>query len=150
MDVILLEKVANLGDLGDKVSVKPGYARNFLLPQGKAKSATPENLKEFEERRAELEKKAAEALATAQARAEKIAGLSIEIAHMAGDEGKLFGSITGMEIAAAVTEAGVELAKSETRLPHGPLRELGEFEVQIHLHTDVNCALNLTIVPEEK
>ncbi len=149
MDVILLEKVANLGNLGDKVSVKPGYARNFLVPQGKAKPATPENLKEFEERRAELEKIAAEALAAAQARAEKISALNLEIAHQAGEEGKLFGSVTGAEIAKCVTDAGVEVAKSEIRLPNGPLRELGEHEVSIQLHTDVTTAVNVTIVAEE-
>ena len=149
MDVILLEKVANLGNLGDKVSVKPGYARNFLVPQGKAKLATPDNLKEFEERRAELEKIAAEALSAAQARAEKIAVLKLEIAHQAGEEGKLFGSVTGAEIAKCITDAGVEVVKSEIRLPNGPLRELGEHEVAVHLHTDVNTEVSVTIVAEE-
>ncbi len=149
MDVILLEKVANLGDLGDKVSVKPGYARNFLLPQGKAKSATTENLKEFEERRAELERIAAEALAAAQARAEQIAAVKLEIAHQAGEEGKLFGSVTGAEISKAITDAGVEVAKSEIRLPEGPLRELGDHEVTIQLHTDVSCDVTVVIIAEE-
>ncbi len=148
MDVILLEKVANLGNLGDKVSVKPGYARNFLVPQGKAKPATPENLKEFEERRAELEKIAAEALAAAQARAEKISALTLEISHQAGEEGKLFGSVTGAEIAQCITDAGVEVAKSEVRLPNGPLRELGEHEVSIQLHTDVTVEATITVVAE--
>ncbi|MBC8519848.1 MAG: 50S ribosomal protein L9 [Gammaproteobacteria bacterium] len=149
MDVILLEKVANLGDLGDKVSVKPGYARNFLLPQGKAKSATPENLKEFEERRAELESLAAETLAAAQARADQIATVKLEIAHQAGEEGKLFGSVTGAEISKAITDAGVEVLKSEVRLPDGPLRELGDHEVTIQLHTDVSCDVVVVIVAEE-
>ena len=149
MDVILLEKVANLGDLGDKVSVKPGYARNFLLPQGKANSATTENLKEFEERRAELERIAAEALAAAQARAEQIAAVKLEIAHQAGEEGKLFGSVTGAEISKAITDAGVEVAKSEIRLPEGPLRELGDHEVTIQLHTDVSCDVTVVIIAEE-
>jgi len=141
--------VANLGDLGDKVSVKPGYARNFLLPQGKAKSATTENLKEFEERRAELERIAAEALAAAQARAEQIAAVKLEIAHQAGEEGKLFGSVTGAEISKAITDAGVEVAKSEIRLPEGPLRELGDHEVTIQLHTDVSCDVTVVIIAEE-
>lgn len=149
MDVILLEKVANLGDLGDKVSVKPGYARNFLLPKGKAKSATPENLKEFEERRAELERIAAETLAAAQARADQIATVKLEIAHQAGEEGKLFGSVTGAEISKAITDAGVEVAKSEIRLPDGPLRELGDHEVTIQLHTDVSCDVAVVVVAEE-
>ncbi|MBT4329968.1 MAG: 50S ribosomal protein L9 [Gammaproteobacteria bacterium] len=149
MDVILLEKVANLGNLGDKVSVKPGYARNFLVPQGKAKPATPANLKEFEERRADLERIAAESLATAQARVDKITALNLEITHQAGEEGKLFGSVTGMEIAQCITAAGVEVAKSEIRLPNGPLRELGEHQVALHLHTDVNTEVHVTIVAEE-
>ncbi len=148
MDVILLEKVANLGNLGDKVSVKPGYARNYLVPQGKAKPATPENLKEFEARRAELEKIAAEALAAAQARAEKLATLNLEIAHQAGEEGKLFGSVTGAEIAKCITDGGVEVAKSEVRLPNGPLRELGEHEVAVQLHTDVTTNVNVNVVAE--
>lgn len=149
MDVILLEKVANLGNLGDKVSVKPGYARNFLVPQGKAKLATAENLKEFEERRAELEKIAAEALSAAQARADKMATLNIEIAHQAGEEGKLFGSVTGAEIAKSITDAGVEVAKSEVRLPNGPLRELGEHTVAVQLHTDVSVDMAINIVAED-
>ncbi len=148
MDVILLEKVANLGNLGDKVSVKPGYARNYLVPQGKAKPATPENLKEFEARRAELERVAAEALAAAQSRAEKISVLSLEIAHQAGEEGKLFGSVTGAEIAKCISDAGVEVAKSEVRLPNGPLRELGEHTVALQLHTDVTTEVALQIVAE--
>ena len=148
MDVILLEKVANLGNLGDKVSVKPGYARNYLVPQGKAKPATPENLKEFEARRAELEKIAAEALAAAQARAEKLATLNLEIAHQAGEEGKLFGSVTGAEIAKCITDGGVEVVKSEIRLPNGPLRELGEHEVAVQLHTDVTTNVNVNVVAE--
>lgn len=149
MDVILLEKVANLGDLGDKVSVKPGYARNYLIPQEKAKAATPENLKEFEARRAELERVAAEALAAAEARAEQLATIKLEIAHQAGEEGKLFGSVTGAEIAAAIVEAGVEVAKSEIRLPDGPLRELGDHEVTVQLHSDVSIDVGVSIVAEE-
>lgn len=148
MDVILLEKVANLGQLGDKVTVKPGYARNFLIPQGKAKPATPDNLAEFEARRAELEKAAAEALAKAQARADAIGALKISIAHAAGEEGKLFGSVGATEIAAAVTAAGAELKKAEVRLPNGALRSTGEHTVGVQLHTDVMIELTLEITPE--
>ena len=148
MDVILLEKVANLGQLGDKVTVKPGYARNFLIPQGKAKPATPDNLAEFEARRAELEKAAAESLAKAQARADSITALKISIAHAAGDEGKLFGSVGAAEIAAAVTAAGADLKKAEVRLPNGALRSTGEHTVGVQLHTDVMIELTLEITPE--
>ncbi len=148
MDVILLEKVANLGNLGDKVSVKPGYARNYLVPKGKAKLATPENLKEFEERRAELERVAAEALAAAQSRADQLTPLNIEIAHQAGEEGKLFGSVTASEISQTISAAGVEVSKSEVRLPDGPLRELGTHEVSIQLHTDVVAQINIEVVAE--
>lgn len=148
MDVILLEKVANLGQLGDKVTVKPGYARNFLIPQGKAKPATPDNLAEFEARRAELEKAAAEALAKAQARADAIGALKISIAHAAGEEGKLFGSVGATEIAAAVTAAGAELKKAEVRLPNGALRSTGEHTVGVQLHTDVMIELTVEITPE--
>ncbi|MGA1561694.1 MAG: 50S ribosomal protein L9 [Gammaproteobacteria bacterium] len=148
MDVILLEKVANLGQLGDKVTVKPGYARNFLIPQGKAKPATPDNLAEFEARRAELEKSAAEALAKAQARADAIGALKISIAHAAGEEGKLFGSVGATEIAAAVTAAGAELKKAEVRLPNGALRSTGEHTVGVQLHTDVMIELVLEITAE--
>lgn len=148
MDVILLEKVANLGQLGDKVTVKPGYARNFLVPQGKAKPATPKNLAEFEARRAELEKVAAASLSSAQARAEAIAALRISIAHAAGEQGKLFGSVGAAEIAAAVTAAGAELKKAEVRLPNGPLRSTGEHAVGVQLHTDVMIDLTIEITPE--
>ena len=148
MDVILLEKVANLGQLGDKVTVKPGYARNFLIPQGKAKPATPDNLAEFEARRAELEKAAAESLARAQTRADAITALKISITHAAGDEGKLFGSVGAAEIAAAVTAAGADLKKAEVRLPNGALRSTGEHTVGVQLHTDVMIELTLEITPE--
>ncbi len=149
MDVILLKKVDNLGALGDKVSVKPGYGRNFLIPSGRAVAATAENLAAFEARRAELEKEAAAALAEAQSRKAKIDGLSITIACKAGEEGRLFGSVGTVDIAEAATAAGVDLAKQEVRLPHGPFRVTGEFEVEVHLHTDVNAALKLNIVAEE-
>ncbi len=148
MEVILLEKVANLGSLGDKVKVKPGFGRNFLLPQGKATAATEENIAAFEARRAELEKAAAEALAAAEKRAESLNGLQVTIAARAGDEGKLFGSIGTGDIAKAVTDAGQEIERNEVRLPEGPFRMLGEFEVQIHLHSDVDATITLTIEAE--
>ena len=146
MDVILLEKVDNLGNLGDKVAVRPGYGRNFLIPTGRAVAATPENLKAFEARRAELEKQAAERLAAAQARKEKLDGLAIEIRHRAGDEGKLFGSVGTSDVAHAVNALGIELEKGEVRLPQGALRTAGEHDVTVHLHADVNATLKLTIV----
>lgn len=149
MDVILLEKVINLGNLGDQVKVKSGYARNFLLPKGKAVMATKDNVAKFEERRAELEAKAAEQLAAAQARAEKLAALgSVTIGARAGDEGKLFGSVTASDIADAVTAAGVEVAKSEVKMPEGPIRAIGEFELMVQLHTDVAQGVNVQIVAE--
>lgn len=148
MDVILLEKVDNLGNLGDKVAVRPGYGRNFLIPKGRAVAATPENLKAFEARRAELEQQAAERLASASARKGKLDGLAITIKHRAGDEGKLFGSVGTSDIADAVEALGVALEKSEIRLPQGALRVAGEHDVNVHLHADVNATLKLTIVGE--
>jgi large subunit ribosomal protein L9 len=150
MNVILLDKIANLGNLGDQVSVKAGYARNYLLPQGKAVVANAANTEVFEARRAELEAKLAGELATATARAEKIAALeSVVIASKAGDEGKLFGSIGNRDIADAVTAAGAELAKSEVRLPLGALRNTGEFEVEVQLHTEVKAVVKLSVVAED-
>jgi large subunit ribosomal protein L9 len=149
MEVILLEKVANLGDLGDQVTVKSGYGRNFLVPGKKAVPATKENIKMFEERRAELEKAAAEMLAEAQARGEKLAALeSVTIKSNAGEEGKLFGSVNVAEIADALTEAGVEVAKSEVKLPEGPIRMVGEYDIDIQLHTDVMVAVKVIIEAE--
>ncbi|WJW74788.1 50S ribosomal protein L9 [Thiohalobacter sp. IOR34] len=148
MDVILLEKVANLGELGDRVKVKPGYGRNYLIPKGKATPATPENLARFEERRAELEKAAAEALAAAEARAEGLQDLEVTITAKAGEEGKLFGSIGTGDIARAVTAAGQAVERQEVRLPEGPFRTTGEFDVQIHLHSDVDAVIKLIIVAE--
>ncbi len=148
MDVILLEKVDNLGNLGDKVAVRPGYGRNFLIPTGRAVAATPENLKAFEARRAELEKQAAERLAAAAARKEKLDGLAITVRHRAGDEGKLFGSVGTSDIASAVETLGIELEKSEIRLPQGALRVTGEHDVTVHLHADVNATLKVTVVGE--
>ena len=148
MDVILLEKVDNLGNLGDKVAVRPGYGRNFLIPKGRAVAATPDNLKAFEAKRAELEQQAAERLASAVARKGKLDGLAITIKHRAGDEGKLFGSVGTSDIADVVEALGVALEKSEIRLPQGALRVAGEHEVNVHLHADVNATLKLTIVGE--
>jgi large subunit ribosomal protein L9 len=149
MDVILLETIANLGDLGDKVDVKAGYGRNFLIPQGKAVPATADNVAEFEARRAELERAAAEAVAAAQARAERLAALSvISIEANAGEEGKLFGSIGTRDIAEAVTAAGCEIDKSEVKLPDGALRELGEYAIAIQLHADIMTDVTIAVVPE--
>ncbi|EOG4611494.1 50S ribosomal protein L9 [Pseudomonas aeruginosa] len=148
MEVILLEKVANLGNLGDKVNIKGGYARNFLLPQGKATVATAENIAAFEARRAELEKAAAEKKAAAEARAAQLSELVVTLGAHAGDEGKLFGSIGTRDIAEAVSAAGYPLEKAEVRLPNGALRNTGEFDVAVHLHTDVETTLKLIIVAE--
>jgi len=149
MQVILLDKIAKLGGLGDKVSVKSGYARNFLMPQGKAVFANKENIAKFEERRAELEAKLAATLAAAQVRAEKVAALSnVVISTTAGDEGKLFGSIGTRDIADAVSAAGVEIVKSEVRLSEGALRHTGEFEVVLHLHAEVNATVTIEIAAE--
>ena len=149
MEVILLEKVANLGNLGDRVSVRSGYARNFLLPHGKATLATAANVARFEARRAELEKTAREHLTGAEARKAKLEGFRLQISAKAGSEGKLFGSIGTADIAEAATAAGQQLARSEVRLPNGPLRTVGEHVVVLHLHTDVNVELPITITAEE-
>jgi len=149
MEVILLERVENLGNLGDKVIVKPGYGRNYLLPKGKAAAATEENLAEFEKRRASLEKVEADALREAQARADALKEVRVTIARKAGEEGRLFGSVGTADIAAVVTEAGAELQKHEVRLPEGPLRRTGEYDIVLHLHTDVDASVKVEIVPEE-
>jgi len=147
MEVILLDKIAKLGGLGDKVSVKSGYARNYLLPQGKAVFASAANVEHFEARRAELEAKLAGVLATAEARAAKVVELAeVTIASKAGDEGKLFGSIGTRDIADAITEAGVEITKAEVRLPLGAIRETGEFDIAIHLHTDVDTSIKIIVI----
>ncbi len=149
MEVILLEKVANLGNLGDKVSVKPGYGRNFLFPSKKAVPANKENIEMFEARRAELEKAAAEVLATAQARAEKLSVLAqIVIKTNAGDEGKLFGSVGVAEIAEAITAAGEEVVKREVSMPEGPIHMVGEYELEIHLHSDVVQTVTVVVEAE--
>ncbi len=148
MEVILLEKVANLGALGDIVKVKDGFGRNFLIPQGKAKRATEANKAEFEARRAELEKQQADILTAAKARGDKLAGTSVEIAQKAGEDGRLFGSVTNLDIASALTAKGVEVAKSEVRLPAGPLKAVGEFPVSIALHHDVVVDITVNVVAE--
>ncbi|MBK6287689.1 MAG: 50S ribosomal protein L9 [Gammaproteobacteria bacterium] len=147
MDVILLEKVGGLGNLGDKVKVKSGFGRNFLVPYGKAVSATAENVARFEAQRAELEKVAAERTAEAQARAEKLAGLRITIAANAGDEGKLFGSVGTRDIADAITAAGNAVSKSEVRMPNGVIRTIGDFEIALHLHSDITQTITVSVVP---
>ncbi len=150
MEVILLKNVENLGSLGDKVSVKAGYGRNYLIPSGNAVPATAENLAAFEVRRAELEKAAAEALAIANGRKDHVEALPpIVIACRAGDEGRLFGSVGTSDIAEAVSKAGVEVQKQEVRLPQGPFRVAGEYEVQLHLHADVEAMVKVEVVPEE-
>lgn len=148
MNVILLEKVHNLGDLGEKVNVKAGYGRNFLIPQGKAVTATVDNIAKFEARRAELEKAAAEKVAASEARKASLDGMSVTIAQKAGEEGKLFGSVGNHDISEALTAAGVEVFKSEVRLPEGPLRELGEYDIDIDLHGDVVATIKLNVVAE--
>lgn len=149
MEVILLDNVENLGGIGDKVKVKAGYARNFLLPQGKATRATRENIAEFETRRAELEAKAAEVISDARARAEKIEGLRLQINAKAGSEGKLFGSIGPADIAEAAEAAGITVERSELRMAEGPLRMVGEHEVLVHLHSDISVSISVTIEAEE-
>jgi len=149
MDVILLDKVENLGGLGDVVSVRPGYGRNYLIPGGRAIPATDANRKIFDERRAELEKAAAEALAVAERRRDAIQELAvISIAQRAGEEGKLFGSVGTTDIATAVTAAGVELHKHEVRLPTGVLRQTGNYDIDVHLHPEVNATVKIEIVAE--
>ena len=149
MQVILLDKIGNLGSLGDQVNVKAGYARNFLIPQGKAVMATKANVEMFETRRAELEANVAKQLAAAEARAESVNALEVTIASKSGDEGKLFGSIGNRDIADAATAAGVAIAKSEVRLPEGALRTTGSFEVSIQLHSEVFATLKLEVVAAE-
>lgn len=148
MQVILLEKVVNLGGLGDVVRVKDGYARNFLIPQRKARRATQSAIAEFEAKRAELEKAAAEKLAAAQAQGEKLSGSSVQIAQKSGVDGRLFGSVTNFDIADALAKQGFVVEKSQVRLPQGPLKIVGEHAVAVALHTDVVVDLTVTIVGE--
>ncbi len=149
MEVILFEKIDRLGSIGDLVNVKSGFARNYLLPQGKAKVATDANKAEIESRRAEFEQMAADALVAAEKRLEQIEALAISITAKSGAEGKLFGSIGNVDIAAALTEAGVDVEKREVRLPEGPIRQAGEYEVVIHLHSDVNATAKVTVIGDE-
>ena len=149
MEVILLEKIANLGALGDRVTVKAGYGRNYLIPQAKAVAATADNIEAFEARRAELEKEAAQILSAAEARATAVAALELTISANAGEEGKLFGSVGARDIAQAAVDAGVELDRSEIRLPDGPVREVGEYAIEVGLHPEVETSLKVIVVPEE-
>ena len=148
MDVILLQRIKNLGALGDKVSVKSGYGRNFLIPQGKAVSATEANTASFEARRAELERQEAEVLASAQQRAEQLGEVNVVITAKSGDEGKLFGSVGTRDIAEALTAAGLDVDKTEVRLPNGALRNVGEYNIAVQLHHDVMAEVLVTIVAE--
>ena len=148
MNVILLEKIGNLGDLGDEVSVKPGFARNYLLPQGKAVTADDENRTIFEGRRAELEASANEKLTEANTRAEKLADKELSIAVKSGEEGRLYGSVGTQNIADALTAEGIPVERSEIRMPEGVIRVLGEYEIAIQLHTDVTAQIKVVVVPE--
>ncbi len=148
MDVILLQRIKNLGQLGDKISVKPGYGRNFLIPQGKAVAATEANTAAFEARRAELERAEAAQLTSAQERAAQLAEVNVVITAKAGDEGKLFGSVGTRDIADALTASGLEIDRSEVRLPNGALRHTGEFNIAVQLHHDVMAEVLVTIIAE--
>ncbi|MDH3619961.1 MAG: 50S ribosomal protein L9 [Gammaproteobacteria bacterium] len=150
MNVILLESVENLGGIGDLVKVKPGYGRNYLLPQGKAALATPENMKAIEARRAELEKTAAEELTKAQERAKAFKDLEVVIHANAGAEGKLFGSVGPIDLVEALAAVQVEVERSEIRMPDGPVQEVGEYTIGVHLHSDVNAEVLLKVVGEEQ
>ena len=149
MQVILMEKVANLGNLGDVVKVKDGFARNFLIPQGKAKRATEQNLKAFESRRAELEKAQNEQLAKAQERGTKLEGLTVQVTQKAGPDGRLFGSVTNYDIVEALNKQGHEIDRSMIRMPQGPLKQVGEFPIQVALHTDVMATIKVAVLGEQ-
>jgi large subunit ribosomal protein L9 len=149
MQVILMEKVANLGNLGDVVKVKDGFARNFLIPQGKARRATPENLKAFESRRADLEKAQNATLTQAQERAAKLDGLTIQITQKAGVDGRLFGSVTNYDIVEALEKQGHEVERSQIRMPQGPLKQVGEYPLQVVLHTDVTVTITVSVLGEQ-
>ena len=146
MRVILQEKIANLGEVGDQVTVKRGYGRNYLIPQDKAVLATSENIALFEKRRAELEKAAAEKLAQAQARAKQLTNLTVKIEAQAGEEGKLFGSIGPRDVVEAITKAGQDVSKSEVNMPEGPIRTVGEFDITISLHSEVQATIKVEVV----
>ena len=147
MEVILLERIAGLGGLGDRVDVKPGYARNYLVPQGKALSATERNIARFEERRADLERQAADEVVRAERRSADLAALDLVITRRAGGEGRLFGSVGIIDVAEAATEAGVEVRRNEVRMPDGPIRQTGRYEVSIRVHPDVEAAVRVAVVP---
>jgi len=149
MQVILMEKVTNLGNLGDVVKVKDGFARNFLIPQGKAKRATEANLKAFESRRAELEQAQAGQLAKAQERGAKLEGLTLQIVQKAGVDGRLFGSVTNYDIVEALGKQGHEVERAQVRLPGGPLKQVGEYPIQVQLHTDVVVTVNVAVLGEQ-
>ena len=150
MQIILMEKVVNLGALGDVVKVKDGFARNFLIPQGKAKRATEKNLKEFEARRADLEKKANEHLTGAQERGAKLEGQKVEVTQKAGVDGRLFGSVTNADIAEALTKStGIQVKKADIRMPTGPLKHIGEFPIVVQLHSDVLANITVTVIAEQ-
>jgi len=148
MQVILLERVANLGNLGEVVKVKDGFARNYLIPHGKAKRATPENLAVFESRRAELERMQADALAAAQARATQLEGLMIQVTQKAGVDGRLFGSVTNFDIVEALAKQNIEVERAQVRMPQGPLKQVGEFPIPIALHTDVIATITVSVLGE--
>jgi large subunit ribosomal protein L9 len=149
MQVILMEKVANLGNLGDVVKVKDGYARNFLIPHGKAKRATEQNLKAFEARRTELEKAQGETLAKAQERGTKLEGLTVQVTQKAGPDGRLFGSVTNYDIVEALTKQGHEVERSQIRMPQGPLKQVGDYPIQVALHTDVTATITVSVLGEQ-
>jgi large subunit ribosomal protein L9 len=148
MQIILMEKITNLGQLGDVVKVKDGFARNFLIPQGKAKRATEANLKEFEARRAELERQSAALLAEAQGRAEKLEGMTVQIVQKAGVDGKLFGSVTNADIADALKKQDYAVERSMIRMPDGPLKTIGDFSLTVGLHTDVQATITVSVLAE--
>lgn len=150
MEVILLEKVKYLGNLGDKVIIRAGYGRNFLIPKKKAILATPKNLAEFEARRSELELKQKDSFEQAKARAEQLQEMTVVVASKVGLEGKLFGSVSAADIAYALSEAGIEVTRQEVRLPQGPIRYIGDYEVVIHLHTDVDAKLKVKVIAEDE
>jgi large subunit ribosomal protein L9 len=150
MQIILMEKVVNLGALGDVVRVKDGYARNFLIPTGKAKRATAQNLEEFEKRRAELEKAQAEALADAQARAEKLEGMLLQIQRKAGVDGRLFGSVSNFDIAEGLAAQGIKVERAAVRMPQGPLKAIGDYPIAVQLHTDVLVNITVSVLGEQQ
>ena len=147
MEIILLERIAGLGGLGDRVDVKPGYARNYLVPQGKALSATERNVARFEERRAELERQAEDEVIRARRRSEDLAALDLVVTRRAGGEGRLFGSVGIIDVAEAATEAGVEVRRNEVRMPDGPIRQTGRYEVSVRVHPDVEATVRVAVVP---